>query len=67
MTLNVIDIINNNDSDMIVKIIFRNSDDELVECFRGMIKDIPDNFRECEVLGTGFFDCALIHIEKTGE
>lgn len=64
LTLKVIDVIDNNNSDMIIEITLRNHDGELVECFRGMLKDIPYNFNEYNVLVIGFSDCASIHIEK---
>ncbi|MCM1315590.1 MAG: hypothetical protein NC244_09525 [Alistipes senegalensis] len=64
MTEKVIDVINNNDPDMMIKIYSRNPDGELVEVFNGIVKDIPDNLNYCEVLGIGFFDCSFIHIKE---
>ena len=66
---NVIDVINDNDPHTIIRIDTCNPDGGFVVVFSGMVKDIPDNLNECEVLLMGFDDCFSITVtgNKRGE
>ena len=67
--IKLIDVINNNSPNMMIKITCRNADGEIIICFKGKVKNIPNHLNDCGVILLGFCyfsHCADVHIDYTG-